>query len=125
MYGHEEVVRILAALLPLNDIDRVGNTAVHYAARYGVVGVLKLLVSSGADYMVQNKFGETAEDLAREAGFNACVNTLRVRRRQTMVHYHISIHYGGVSEAPVDPAPCLTIGQRRYAQVLFFIVYHW
>lgn len=78
MYGHDEVVQLLCQRLPLNDVDLGGNTAVHYAARYGEEAVLKHLVGVGADCTVQNYGGETPEQLAREAGFDNCVVMLQV-----------------------------------------------
>lgn len=44
--------------------DTMGSTSLHYAARYGDVKIVKLLLQSGASKDVQDNRGKTAWDLA-------------------------------------------------------------
>jgi len=66
----------LATLRSLLDTGRVrdvnevynGNTAAHHAAYHGHTAMLALLAQHGADFSVENKWGETALDSARSGG---------------------------------------------------------
>src|SRR5687768_5916422 len=44
------------------------NTALMSAARWGRVGIARLLLTRGADALLENARGETARDLATKAG---------------------------------------------------------
>ncbi len=43
-----------------------GNTALHCAAQYGNLGIVKLLVEAGADVRAKNQKGKTALDVAKQ-----------------------------------------------------------
>jgi len=53
-----------------------GSTALHLAAGWGRVDVVKLLLEHGADKTAKNKHGRTALELAKEAGFEEVVKAL-------------------------------------------------
>jgi len=57
----------------VNDVNELynGNTAGHHAAYHGNQAMLQLLASHGADFSVENKWGETAEHSARSGGQEA------------------------------------------------------
>ncbi|KAG8200864.1 hypothetical protein JTE90_015769 [Oedothorax gibbosus] len=50
----------------LDAVDDEGNTALHYAASSGLKKCVEILVSHGASMFVENKFSETACDLAEK-----------------------------------------------------------
>jgi ankyrin repeat protein len=48
----------------INSLDDEGFTPLHLAAKHNNIDAIKLLISSGADLTIQNKYGQTAYDLA-------------------------------------------------------------
>jgi ankyrin repeat protein len=50
--------------IPIDMQDDVGDTALHDAARFGHVDVIKALLAAGASKAVKNKAGETANEAA-------------------------------------------------------------
>eukprot|EP00944_MAST-04C_sp_MAST-4C-sp1_P002154 g2154.t1 len=67
-WGHDHVVKYLLndlkVSLNVQDVD--GDTALHDAAKFGHIGVIKLLVDGGADSTLKNNKGQTPKDVAAE-----------------------------------------------------------
>ena len=59
-----------------------GNTALTIAAYNRQAAVVPLLLSAGADTTLRDKDGETAMDLAKEAGASDIVRLLESHRQQ-------------------------------------------
>jgi len=55
---------LLANLAPVDPLDKDGCTPLHYAAAYGFLPGIEVLVESGANYNVKNKQGWTPRDWA-------------------------------------------------------------
>lgn len=69
MHGHLDcVIAIAAARALIDEEDRWGFTALHYAAKYNRAKICLHLIKRGADKDVQNYFGRTALELACESG---------------------------------------------------------
>lgn len=61
-----EVIKLFVeAGARVNDVNDLGNTALHYAAQTGATRIVEYLASKGAKLDVQNFQGKTALDLAR------------------------------------------------------------
>ena len=60
----------------LNDEDEDSNTALHMAARAGHLGVVELLIKSGADKEARNCDQQTPLDFAAENGYQEIVKHL-------------------------------------------------
>eukprot|EP00511_Aplanochytrium_stocchinoi_P011139 CAMPEP_0204874332 /NCGR_PEP_ID=MMETSP1348-20121228/42717_1 /ASSEMBLY_ACC=CAM_ASM_000700 /TAXON_ID=215587 /ORGANISM="Aplanochytrium stocchinoi, Strain GSBS06" /LENGTH=403 /DNA_ID=CAMNT_0052030059 /DNA_START=51 /DNA_END=1262 /DNA_ORIENTATION=+ len=67
-WGHEHLIPFLLSDCKMdpNVQDYNGDTALHDAAKYGHVGVVKLLIDGGADASIENKDEKTAKDVAIE-----------------------------------------------------------
>lgn len=66
LYHHNSLLRHLLTLIKVTDIDHIdceGNTALHYAAKLGDVGAIRLLLSHGASPLVSNVDGQTPATL--------------------------------------------------------------
>jgi ankyrin repeat protein len=68
----------LGAKTDTADLD--GNTALHHAAKRGNLLAVQLLLDGKANAQIGNKAGETPQDLAKKAGFNAVVELLEKSR---------------------------------------------
>lgn len=77
-WGHDETVRFLLSDLKVdvNVADRKSNTALHDAARFGHVGVAKILVEHGASLSAKNADGMTPVELAKEYAKNSLIPIL-------------------------------------------------
>jgi ankyrin repeat protein len=64
----------------LDAADVGGFTALHVAAYNGRIGVVRLLVSKGADVKAHDEHGRTAEQIATERGFKEVEDYLRLQR---------------------------------------------
>ena len=62
---------------PVNAQTDVGTTALMFAAAFGRVEVVRLLVENGADIHIQNGHNYTALSLAEERGHQEVVDFLR------------------------------------------------
>ncbi|KAK6441122.1 hypothetical protein LTR95_002646 [Oleoguttula sp. CCFEE 5521] len=60
------------------------GTSLHYAAQSGLVEVVKLLLSYGADRGARNQDWKTPSDIAASLGSEACVEVLRRRERRSV-----------------------------------------
>lgn len=70
-HGHKDVTLLLlrhGALRHINDVDKFGSTALHYAAMKADVAYAKLLVNCGADALVRNNLARTAAEEAQQRG---------------------------------------------------------
>eukprot|EP00943_MAST-04B_sp_MAST-4B-sp1_P000437 g437.t1 len=67
-WGHDHVVKYCLNDLKVSvdDQDVDGDTALHDAAKFGHMGVIKLLVDGGASTSIKNKKQQTAKDVAVE-----------------------------------------------------------
>lgn len=78
--GNLEVVRLLvAAGASINEQADFAEAPVHIAAEEGYSEILGLLLSKGADPLLQSTYGGTALDMAKAAGREACVALLEPR----------------------------------------------
>ncbi|KAL3868933.1 hypothetical protein ACJMK2_041685 [Sinanodonta woodiana] len=68
--GHLEVVEELLKHKPRLGLLPNGETALHAAALFGHMKITKLLMAANADGKLKNKEGQTAAELAREAGYD-------------------------------------------------------
>ncbi|KAK6412655.1 hypothetical protein LTR95_017945 [Oleoguttula sp. CCFEE 5521] len=59
-----------------------GGTSLHYAAQSGLVEVVKLLLSYGADRGARNQDWKTPSDIATGVGSEVCVEALRRKERR-------------------------------------------
>merc|ERR1711939_737013 len=78
--GHDQLsaVKVLIdAKANLNDVDSVGNSAVHFAAGYGRVKVLEHLLARGAQASKANQMGMTALAAAQQNQHAAVINILQ------------------------------------------------
>lgn len=57
-----------------------GETALHAAAMFGHLPVVKQLVAAGSDIMWKNQDGYTALQVARQQNFTSVVDYLKERR---------------------------------------------
>ena len=65
--GDVDTAKKILPTSTLEEIDRVeanGSTALHAAAHYGHVQIVKLLLSRNSNTSIQNRYGNTAEDEA-------------------------------------------------------------
>lgn len=63
--GHATICEYLINKgVPVNEIQHTGNTALHYAANYGQLEVVKLLLNYGANTNIKNYFGHLPKDEA-------------------------------------------------------------
>ena len=72
--GDFDTVKKILPTLTLEEIDHVeanGSTALHAAAHYGHVRIVKLLLSRNANISIQNRYGNTAEDEAENPEIKA------------------------------------------------------
>jgi ankyrin repeat protein len=67
-WGHDHVVKYCLSDLKVSvdDQDVDGDTALHDAAKFGHMGVIKLLVDGGASTSIKNKKQQTPKDVATE-----------------------------------------------------------
>ena len=82
---HRQCPEILEALLMnynvrINRQDRDGNTALIFAAKYGFLDVVKLLVSWRADVYIKNHEGRSAADVAAQFGYTEVWEYLEAHR---------------------------------------------
>ena len=75
LYGELDSLRVIikAAVTELDDLDFMGDTALHEAACGGHAETVRLLLESGADPTIANTGGETALHCAAEKGSSDCV----------------------------------------------------
>ncbi|KAL3307946.1 hypothetical protein Ciccas_013530, partial [Cichlidogyrus casuarinus] len=59
-----------------NDQDNYGYTALHYAIRHGHLNIVELLLNSGADPLIENKFGTTSFHRAALLHSKSCMQML-------------------------------------------------
>ena len=74
--GAETVRLLLARNASLDLADNRGRTALMTAAQRGHAGVVKQLLTAGADPSIVDKAGQTAADIARAAGNEATLDAL-------------------------------------------------
>jgi len=75
--GQKEVVLLLLQYgARIDDRDNDGITAIMYAAYHGHAGPVEVLLNWGADADVQNKAGQTAHQLAINAGFEEAAGAI-------------------------------------------------
>ena len=80
---HPEKVQLLLDWgAPVNAVGPRGRTALHYAAAAGHVGVMRVLLSHGAEREVRDESGATPLGLARAAGQTAAARLLKQRTGQ-------------------------------------------
>ena len=60
----EEIKKLIENGVNLNEQDKIGNIALHWATWFGYVDIIKMLVNAGADINIQNDDGETSLILA-------------------------------------------------------------
>merc|ERR1719390_520444 len=78
--GHDQLsaVKVLIdAKANLDDVDSVGNSAVHFAAGYGRVKVLEPLLARGASASKVNQMGMTALAAAQQNNHAAVIGILQ------------------------------------------------
>ena len=63
---HEAVKMLLNFNADPDRIDQEDGTALHYAVKHGSVDIVKILLDKGANPLVQNKYGESALQMAAE-----------------------------------------------------------
>jgi ankyrin repeat protein len=61
----------------INSTDYKGNTALHYAVENGEVGIVKFLVSKGADPSITNNKGKTVLDFTMKKGNEEIIEILK------------------------------------------------
>ena len=62
--------RLISAGVSVNRVDSQGETALHKAAKYGSLNVVRVLLCGGADKSLKNRDGKKAYQLARSKGFS-------------------------------------------------------
>lgn len=65
-----------------------GETALHAAAMFGHLPVVKQLVAAGSDIMWKNQDGLTALQVAKQQNYTSVVEYLEERRIQRMNHHN-------------------------------------
>ena len=50
----------------INQLSKKGYNPVHYAAYYGNLDMLKLLLSYSPDTSIKNKYGENVQEIAKK-----------------------------------------------------------
>lgn len=60
------VDRLLRARANVNQLERDGWTALHFAAAYGHIAIARLLIEAGADVTIKNNVGLTPIDVAKQ-----------------------------------------------------------
>merc|ERR1719471_351638 len=68
--GHLDTITELLKHKPNLGILKNGETVLHAAALFGHLKVVRVLLNSGVDRNIKNKEGQTASDLAEEAGYD-------------------------------------------------------
>lgn len=109
--GNLEIVRYLLTGIysgAINVTDKYGNTALHYAAKFGRVEIFKFLVMNGSDLLIKNVQGfcpghfaacngcvEIIEILVKEEGTSHSRNSsLRMFSNLNWLPLHYAIKYG-------------------------------
>ncbi len=72
----ESAKELIRAGADVNSVDREGNTALHYALRYGSPEDARYLIKKGADYNRPNQEGETPVQIAVENGMDAVLELM-------------------------------------------------
>ena len=63
--GHQSTMSILLANhAVVNDVDKLKNTALHYACSGGYVGAVQMLLQARTDVTVKNTRDQSAMDIA-------------------------------------------------------------
>lgn len=75
-YGHIDAVTHLSSKVDASSGDAYGNTALHLAARKGIIAVVAPLVEAGADVNAKNKAGATPMHFAANAGHASLIRFL-------------------------------------------------
>ena len=71
------VIAVIKLSSPVcNDCWLAGYTALHMAAAWNRVEIVKVLVESGADCDLKNSYNEVARDVAERYGNRNCMNFL-------------------------------------------------
>lgn len=70
----------------VNQTDRLGKTALHYAARDGDIDVITALILAGADTEIRDFGGEgsTPKEIAMESGHQGVFETAALKAAQNM-----------------------------------------
>ncbi|XP_028851820.1 synphilin-1 [Denticeps clupeoides] len=82
-YGQEKILLWLLQFMQeqaisLDEVDQLGNSAVHVAAQYGHLGCIQTLVEYGSNVTVQNQQGERPSQSAERHGHTTCSRYLVV-----------------------------------------------
>ena len=77
MCSSDLVVKVLLEWrMDINATDNLGNTALHYAARFNRANIVQLLLDNNAHIDRKNADGETALDIAWKKGWQRGVTLL-------------------------------------------------
>ncbi len=72
----DEVARLIEKGVPVNEQDRDGRTALHFAAETGSLEIMKTLISAGADVNIQDQYETPPLYLAVAGLHSECVKEL-------------------------------------------------
>ncbi len=72
----DAVKRLIANGADVNASSKIGNTPLHWAAKYGHAAIVEYLVSHGADVNASNRFGYTPLHWAARSGHAAIIDIL-------------------------------------------------
>ncbi|OCK87098.1 ankyrin [Cenococcum geophilum 1.58] len=88
------VMALVEADTPLNGTDKMGNTAIHVAAKLDRHNILRILMRRGADITIRNLNGRGAKSIAADTGRLGSVGILSIlqrgwetRENQKILHY--------------------------------------
>ena len=77
LFRSKDIVKeLVRAGADINIANNEGNTALHYALRYGNQDVSRYLVKKGADYNRANNQGVTPVQLAAERGYDTVLEVM-------------------------------------------------
>jgi ankyrin repeat protein len=103
-YAANQFQMLLAAQLPINARNLIGDTALHIAANAGHIGCFHALLRAGAFPMIKNKAGFTCLDLAKKKGYDGIVQLLspneNVKEELEHIEYEEIRDAGGLVRLP-------------------------
>ena len=82
--GHAEICDLLLKKAPslIDALDNMKQSALHYAARWGGIEVVKLLLKHGATIDLKNKWGRTPLEIALKQNNQEVVDFLKYRKSE-------------------------------------------